>query len=105
LARRCRSVPALGGPREEVSGEGSNVGNARIELSDTGIRIVDLDVLSKDAADFLWRVDEPEREAALVQVIEVGIFCLERARTSQDLDFVKRQVESLISTVRTAVEK
>ena len=81
------------------------MGDTRIEVFDTGIRIVDVDVPSKDAADFLQRVDEPKREAALVQAIEVGIFCLERARTSQDLDFVKRQVESLISTVRTAVEK
>lgn len=81
------------------------MGNARIEVSDTGIRITDLDVPSKDVADFLRRVDEPEREAALVQAIEVGMFCLERARTNQDLDFVKRQIESLISTVRTAVEK
>ncbi|MGH8601769.1 MAG: hypothetical protein ACREXR_02990 [Gammaproteobacteria bacterium] len=44
-------------------------------------------------------------KSGLVQAIEVGMFCLERARTNQDLDFVKRQIESLISTVRTAVEK
>lgn len=66
------------------------MGAARIDLSDTGIRIGDLEVPKKDVADFLRRVPEPEREATLVQAIEVGVFCLERARTSQDLDFVKR---------------
>ncbi|HXX75398.1 MAG TPA: hypothetical protein VEI50_09730 [Nitrospiraceae bacterium] len=81
------------------------MGDARIELSDTGVRIEDLEVPKKDVADFLSRVPEPEREATLIQAIEVGVFCLQRARTSQDLDFVKRQVESLIGTVRATVEK
>jgi len=81
------------------------MGNARIELSDTGIRIADLEVPRKDVADFLRRVPEAEREATLTRVIEVGVFCLERARTGQDLEFVRRQVESLICTVRATVEK
>ncbi len=81
------------------------MGNARIELSDTGIRIEDLDVPSKDVGDFLRRVAEPDREATLVHAIEVGVFCLERARTGQDLEFVKRQVDSLMSAVQSEVEK
>src|SRR5256885_245126 len=79
--------------------------DAQIELSDTGVRIRYLQVPQKDVADFLRHVPELEREAALVQVIEVGVFCLERVRASRDLDFVKRQVESLINTVQAAVEK
>jgi len=81
------------------------MGDARIELSETGIQIDGLNVPNKDVADFLRRVPEPEREPALVQAIEVGVFCLERARTGQDLEFVKRQVDSLVTAVRTAVEK
>jgi len=81
------------------------MGDARIGISDTGIRIGDLEVPKKDVADFLRSVPEPERESTLVQAIEVGVFCLQRARTGQDLDFVKRQVESLITNVRATVEK
>src|SRR5207244_4146582 len=65
----------------------------------------DLEVPKKDVADFLRRLPDSERAAALVQAIEVGVFCLERARTSQDLDFVKRHVESLLSVVETALKK
>lgn len=79
--------------------------DARIVLSDTGVRIEHLDVPSKDVADFLGRIPEPDREATLLHAIEVGVFCLERARTGQDLEFVKRQVEALITAVRGAVEK
>ncbi|MGD0497033.1 MAG: hypothetical protein ABSC23_01210 [Bryobacteraceae bacterium] len=78
---------------------------AQVEVTDAGIWIRDLEVPSRDVADFLHRVSEPERGVTLVQAIEVGVFCLERARTSQDLDFVKRQVEALISTVRATVER
>jgi hypothetical protein len=87
------------------SGLRDNMADTRIELSDGGIRIERPDVPSKDVADFLGRVPEPEREVTLLHAIEVGVFCLERARTGQDLEFVKRQVESLINAVRVAVEK
>src|SRR5712691_9545888 len=79
--------------------------STRIEIAETGVRIVDLEISKKDVVDFLRRVPESERESALVQAIEVGVFCLERARTGQDLDFVRRQVELLITTVQSAVAK
>lgn len=79
--------------------------DTRIELLEAGIRISDLEVPKKDVADFLRHVPDPERAAALIQAIEVGVFSLERARTSQDLDFVKRQVESLLSVVEAALKK
>jgi hypothetical protein len=81
------------------------MGDSRIELSGSGIRIERLEVPSKDVADFLGRIPEPEREITLLHAIEVGVFCLERSRTGQDLEFVRRQVESLITAVRVAVEK
>lgn len=76
-----------------------------IELLDSSIRIERLDIPSKDVADFLRRIPETERAVMLLRAIEVGVFCLERARTGQDLEFVKRQVESLIRSVQAAVEK
>lgn len=74
-----------------------------ISILETGIRISDLEVPRKDVADFLRSASEGERDNTLVRAIEVGVFCLERASTAQDLEFVRRQVESLIDKVQEAV--
>lgn len=79
--------------------------STNIEISETGIRIRDLEIPRKDVAEYLNRIPDLDREFALVQAIEVGVFCLERASTTQDLYFVKRQVESLLNVVRKEVEK
>ncbi len=75
----------------------------RIEVMDTGVLVRDLEIPRKDVADYLRGIPEEERELAFVQAVEVGIFCLERTRTSQDTEFVRRQVESLLSKVENAV--
>jgi len=38
-----------------------------------------------------------------MKAIEVGVFCLERGRTAQDTDFVKRKMTELLSQVEQAV--
>jgi len=68
-----------------------------------GIRINDLEVPRKDVADFIRAAPETERENTLLRAIEVGVFCLERAGSAQDLEFVRRQVESLLDKVQDAV--
>jgi len=75
-----------------------------IEILDAGIRIHDLLIPKKDVADFFRPLEEEERELTLIKALEVGVFCLERVRLSQDTEFVRRQVESLISQVEKAVK-
>jgi len=77
----------------------------RVQVFEAGIKVRELDIPSKDVADFLRAVPEQERELQLLRAIEVGVFCLERAQGAQDLDFVRRQVESLMNRVQEAVEK
>lgn len=74
-----------------------------LEILDAGIRIHDFLIPKKDVADFFRPLKEEERELTFIQVIEIGVFCLERARLSQDTEFVRRQLESLISQVEKAV--
>ncbi len=74
----------------------------KIIVRDGGIQILNLEIPRKDVADFLRSIEEDEREATLIRAVEVGAFCLERARTSQDTDFVRRQVESLLGHVEKA---
>jgi hypothetical protein len=74
-------------------------------MLDRSVRITELEVPRKDVADFLRRVDEDEVETALIQAIEVGVFCLERARMSQDTEFVRRQLDQLLNRVEATVGK
>jgi hypothetical protein len=74
-----------------------------IELSDCGVRIHDLEIPSREVADYLQGVPEEERGRVLIRAVEVGVFCLERARTGQDLEFVRRQVEWVLGEVGKAV--
>jgi len=78
--------------------------DTRIIVLEAGIQVVNLDIPRKDVADFLRGLPEEEREPTFIRALEVGIFCLERARTSQDTEFVRRQVDSLLSKVEKAVE-
>jgi hypothetical protein len=79
--------------------------NPRISVTDGSVQINDLEIVRRDIADFLGKIPEAERESAFIRAVEVGVFCLERAQTGQDTEFVRRQVEGLISKVEKATEK
>src|SRR5262245_19932696 len=84
---------------------GGAMNETRIAVHDWGIDVAALHVPSRDVSKFLGSLPEAEREDELVRAIELGAFCLERARVGQDLDFVKRQVETLVAEVQTAVQR
>lgn len=56
---------------------------------ETGIRILELEVPSRDVAEYLRALPEEQREQAIAHAVRVGVFCLERARVGQDLDFAE----------------
>ena len=64
-------------------------------LLDHSVRITELEIPRRDVADFLRTVDENEVDSTLIQAIEVGVFCLERARVTHDTEFVRRQLDQL----------
>jgi len=77
--------------------------NSTIVLTDDDLTINGLVISNPDAIGFLKQVPEAEREAVVAKAVEVGLFCLERGRNTQDLDYVKRQVEQLLQKVELAV--
>src|SRR5262245_56338456 len=77
----------------------------KIDVSDDGVRILDVLVPRRDVAEYIRALPEDEREAAVIHAVEVGVFCLERARAGQSLDFVRREIDSLLSGVQKAVER
>ncbi len=77
--------------------------NTCVEVGEASIRIVDLEVPVREVADFFRGLPVEERPFTLMKAIEVGVFCLERGRTAQDTDFVKRKVAELLVQVENAV--
>jgi len=76
---------------------------ANIEVCENSIQINHLEVPVKEVADFFRSVPQAEHDFMLMKAIEVGVFCLERGRTAQDTDFVKRKMTELLSQVEQAV--
>ena len=75
-----------------------------IDIFETGIRIRELHVEHRDVATYLRTLSEDQREQAVIDAIKLGVFCLERARAGQDLDFVRREIEALLSRVNEALK-
>ena len=76
---------------------------AHVEISENSIYIHQLQVPVKEVADFFRSIPQAEHDFTLMKAIEVGVFCLERGRTAQDTDFVKRKMAELLSQVEQAV--
>jgi hypothetical protein len=74
-----------------------------IELLPAGVRIRELDVPKKIVAEFLADIMPLDRADRFIQALEVGVFCLERAEATRDLDFVRGQVESILQEVTRQV--
>jgi hypothetical protein len=81
-----------------VSTNGKNI-ISNIEIQNDRILIHNLEITGKDTVDYLQRLPQQERDRAIIQALEVGIFCLERTQNTQDIDFVKRQIQSLLAKV------
>jgi hypothetical protein len=79
--------------------------DSKIDVSDTGIRIRDVLVPNRDVAEYIRGLPLDERENAVVHAVEVGVFCLERARAGQNLDFVRRAIDGLLNGVERAMER
>lgn len=77
----------------------------QIEVREASIHIVDLEVTRKDVADYLRGLPEEERPQAVAQAIEVGVFCLERARSGFDTQFVRREIEGLLAHVEQVTKE
>jgi hypothetical protein len=76
---------------------------AEYELTSDYLRITNISISSQDAIAFLSRIPEIERAVVIAKAVEVGLFCLERGQNTQDLEYVKRQVQDLLHNVEIAV--
>lgn len=90
-----------------VPGEGPSfpAGSSPASVEVRGKRVVlhGFELESEELSGALLPLDAAGREAHLQRVIEVGVYCLERAGNVRDLDFVRQQVRSLLEEVDGAV--
>ena len=76
-----------------------------LEIQDRTLYIRQLEIREPEVVDYISRLHQEEMEPAVVQALQVGVFCLQRAQVTQDTDFVRRQIERLLADVTQAVEK
>jgi len=70
-----------------------------ITVRDATVLVNNLEIRRRDVANFFAGISQEEIEDAFTKAVEVGVFCLERATAAQDMDFVRRQIDSLVTTV------
>jgi len=63
-----------------------------------------LEIRDKAVVDFVAQVAEDERENCLLEAIQVGAFCLERASAARDMDYVRAQIDSMMNEVDRRVQ-
>jgi hypothetical protein len=77
----------------------------KVRVRSGQVLVKDLVIASREVADYLKEVSEPDRARTLVRATEVGVFCLERAVASRDLDFVRQQLDQQLRLVTAELEK
>jgi hypothetical protein len=70
-----------------------------LEIIGATLRVNSLEISRKDVADHFACIEEGQRAAAFIETVEVGVFCLERCRSAQDAEFMRRQVDSVLAAI------
>ena len=76
----------------------------QINLTDDRILIHNLEIVGKDAVDYLQRVPEEERDRTCICAFEIGFRCLETTQNTQEIESVKRQIAALLNDVEKAIK-
>lgn len=63
------------------------------------VTIAGLEIQSRELVQYLDCINPDQWQETIQRVIEVGVFCLQRAQAGQDTEFVKRQIDQLMSHV------
>lgn len=72
-------------------------------VGDGEVAIVDLKILSDEVSRYFDGIPANAREEEMKRCIEIGVRCLERARVTQDIDFVQKELAQLLNNVKKEV--
>jgi len=76
-----------------------------IIVENCSITVEGLEIHDADVADFLERIKPTDRKRAFTNALQIGVFCLSRADSTRDIDFVRRQIETLMGEVTRSNQK
>jgi hypothetical protein len=75
----------------------------KIQITDERIFIHNLEISGKDAANYLQQVPEQERDRICICAFKAGFQAMQTTQNTQEIEFVKRQIASLLSDVEKAI--
>lgn len=93
-------------PSQWLEPEDSDMTNSKdsITITSTGVHIEDFDITNRDVAEFLEPFEPDQRPTELRHAVEVGVFCLNRANSSMDIEFIKGRVNEIINDLGVRME-
>ncbi len=74
-----------------------------IDIQGEVVNLHNFQIRNADIAAYLAQQPTKDQPQAFIRAVEVGVFCLERASTAKDIEFVKRQVERLLNEMESKV--
>ncbi len=78
---------------------------SHVQVLDESLVIDGLEITQPSVLAFFQGVAQDDWDATMRRAIELGAFCLERANTSADLDFVRQQMETQLVAVSGEIAK
>lgn len=91
--------------REQAMALNTTKTQTKVSVADEQLIIDHLVVENSDVVTYFGNIAEEDLASELERAILIGVKCLERAQASQDIDFVRKEVESMITTMKAAVDK
>ncbi len=76
---------------------------AKISVLNNQIKIHELEIVLPDAVHYLQQIPPAEYEQTCLRAFEMGLFCLQRVQNRTEIEFVKRQMETLLTEFNKAV--
>lgn len=89
---------------EPITAEPGRPADARLHIDVAGDKLVLAGTLfCRPAAEYLSRQEQAEWEPLFERALEIGVFCLERASSAQDMEFVRRQADRVMKDVAAVI--
>lgn len=87
----------------EPNGEAASDAFDTIDIEGDIVTLHSFQIHNHDLAAYLSAQALEDQPQAFRRAVEVGVFCLERASTAKDTEFVKRQIERLLNEMDSRV--
>jgi hypothetical protein len=88
---------------DDIPGSAATEAFHGIDIQGEIVFLHDFQIRNPDIASYLAQHPIKDQSQAFVRALEVGVFCLERASTAKDTEFIKRQVERLLNEMELKV--